>query len=70
MKAVIFAAFFVNSIFSGNFAYAQSADNVIEGCEGEGCGCTNESKTNKDFVLHEKMDSRKIGECFYTPVYS
>lgn len=30
---------------------------MIEGCEGEGCGCTKETKTSQDFVLHEKMDS-------------
>lgn len=29
---------------------------LIEGCQGEGCGCTDEKKTNKDFNLYEKMD--------------
>jgi hypothetical protein len=29
---------------------------TFKGCEGEGCGCTHDQKTNKSFELFEKMD--------------
>jgi len=50
--------------FSASISYAQQTGTIIEGCEGEGCGCTHETKTNKDFTLYEKMDlkSKVLGK--------
>ena len=60
---IVAATFFIGT-HSMNFAYATPSDTVLEGCEGEGCGCTNEVKTNKDFILYEKMDlsSKVLGK--------
>lgn len=43
---------------------ARAGDDLIEGCQGEGCGCTDAKKSNKDFVLYEKMDlkSKVLGK--------
>lgn len=37
-------------------SHAQAADDLIDGCQGEGCGCTDQKKSNKGFELYEKMD--------------
>lgn len=44
-------------------AFTQTLE-TIEGCQGEGCGCTRETKTNKEFSLYEKMDvtSKVLGK--------
>lgn len=44
------------SLISSLTAHAKT--DLIEGCQGEGCGCTDEKKTNKEFDLYEKMDSK------------
>lgn len=60
MNRLFFIVIFMFSIF----ANAQSGNDLLEGCQGEGCGCTNEKKSNKDFVLYEKMDlkSKVLGQ--------
>ncbi len=45
--------FILIMLFSTNY-FSQE---IIPGCEGEGCGCTKESKTNKKMILYEKMDT-------------
>lgn len=37
---------------------------TIEGCQGEACGCTHETKTNKEFSLYSEMDlkSKLLGK--------
>ena len=39
-------------------------DDIIFGCEGEGCGCSGETKTNRKFALYEEMNaaSERLGE--------
>lgn len=52
---------FVNAYAS---AQATSTSDLIEGCQGDGCGCTREEKTSESFTLFEKMDpqSKVIGK--------
>jgi hypothetical protein len=42
---------------------ANSAYEVIPDCQGEGCGCTRETKANKAFTLYKDMDeaSKVVG---------
>jgi hypothetical protein len=37
---------------------------ILEGCQGEGCGCTRETTANKDFTVFSEMDlkSKKLGK--------
>lgn len=37
---------------------AQSKFEILESCEGEGCGCTRQPVTNKKFVVYAKMDKK------------
>lgn len=43
---------------------AQSKFEILESCEGEGCGCTRKETTNQKFVVYSEMDksSKVLGK--------
>lgn len=57
----ILAAFILTISATGGLA--QGLPEILEGCEGDLCGCTKETKSDKDFALYEKPDlkSKKVG---------
>ena len=56
-----FLLMYSNLLLGGDMT--QIDKNIFKGCEGEGCGCTNDKKTNRPFKLYEKMDikSKQVG---------
>lgn len=36
----------------------ETGQEIIFGCQGEGCGCTGDTKTSKPFKLHKKMNEQ------------
>ena len=47
----------------------EKGDDMIFGCQGEGCGCTGETKTSKPFTLYRKMNAQSAVIAEYkTPV--
>jgi hypothetical protein len=50
--------------FSCHAIAATESLKSIEGCQGEACGCTHETKANKEFSLYSEMDlkSKLLGK--------
>jgi hypothetical protein len=65
MKILFFLLLSMNTNHAFGGDMTQIDTNTFKGCEGEGCGCTHDKKSNKAFKLFEKMDKKSKLIGFY-----